>query len=321
MKKLRRLLVPTVLACALLAALALAATASAEVRAGETTSPENPAISGKGDILKATASYDTTGAITFNITTREPFGENDELNVAGVLGQPYEGNCRFSETSGLQIVPPLVEIYAIGRNPEFPEVHTPPSWIELNEGAETGGLGRATRTLDGTTTTLKATSSELAAKPFTCAFIAIQTPGTAPTSETPGKAPVTLDEVSFLLSTVPTPPAPPAPPAPQPPTPALSIATPSPVTAKAGKWTKVQFKVANPGGAAVGPIAFKAKAPAGVIVRPGAPKLPALLAGQTWTVNLQVKLTEKAKPKSTITLTGTSGALTATGSVLVKAAG
>jgi hypothetical protein len=34
-----------------------------------------------------------------------------------------------------------------------------------------------------------------------------------------------------------------------------------------------------------------------------------------------VKLTEKAKPQPTITLTGTAGSLTATGSVVVKSAG
>lgn len=318
MKKLRRLLVPTTLTCALVAVLAFAATASAETRAGEATSPENPAISGKADILKATASYDTSGAITFGITTREALGEKDELNVAGVLGRPAEATCDLSE-SILQITPPIVEVSAQGANASFPEVRSPPTWIEITEAGEIGGLGRASRTVDGTTTTLKASSSELTDKPFSCAVVAITTPGTVGTPEEPGEAPVTLDEVGFLLNTLPTPPAPPAP---QPPAPAaLGFTTPKPVTAKTGRWTKVKVKVANVGGTTVGPIAFKAKAPAGVIVKPGSPKLPALLGGQTWTVNLQVKLTAKAKSKSTITLTGTSGALTATGSVVVKSAG
>jgi hypothetical protein len=315
MKRLPRLLAPSTLICALLAALAFAATASAEVRAGEATSPANPAIPGKGDILSATANYDVAaGAMTFAINTREAAGEKDELTVGAILGQPKEGACSLATA---QITLPVAEIFVTGPNPEFPEVAPArPSWAEISEvegRPELSALGLAKRSLNGTTDTLSATSTELAGKPFSCATISIETPGSAT------EPPVALDEVTFPLHTLPEPPpAPkPAPPAPA----ALAFASSKPVTAKTGKWTKVKVTVANTGGTTVGPIAFKAKAPAGVVVKPGSPKLPALLGGQTWTINLQVKLTEKAKPQSTITVTGTAGSLTATGSVVVKPAG
>jgi uncharacterized membrane protein len=114
----------------------------------------------------------------------------------------------------------------------------------------------------------------------------------------------------------------PTPPAPTP-TAAFSLAKIKPLKAKEGKWTKVNVKVTNTGDAAAGPIAIKAKAPKGVVLQPasGSLKLPALLAGQSWTVTFRVKLTSKAKKSSTIALTTSSGAISAAGSFVVKRAG
>jgi hypothetical protein len=302
--------------------LAFAATASAEVRAGEATSPEDTAIPGKGDILAATARYDSSsGGVTFTVTTREAPVEKQELSMAGVLGRPTEGTCNLLQLQVPSL--PLMEINAQGTPTGSPTLETPPTWIALGEDQKIDGLGLAERSVAETTTTLSASSSELADKPYSCATIVLQT--VPPLPMKPGEeveAPEILDEVNFLLSTLPEPP--PAPKTPQPAAPApaaLSIAKAKPLKARTGKWTKVKIKVTNTGGTAVGPVAFKATAPAGVLVKPGSPKLPALLGGQTWTVALQVKLTEKAKSKSTITLTGTAGALSATGSVVVKPAG
>jgi hypothetical protein len=322
MNRLRRLFVPALLASALFTALAFAATASAEVRAGETTSPANGAIPGKGDILAATAKYDSnSGATTFTMTTREAPGEKQELSTFAVLGRPKDGVCVGDLSQLSEPILPLMEIIAQGTPAGMTTVESLPSWIEIGEDQKIAALGLAKRSVDGATTTLSATSSELANKPYSCATIVTQTAPEFPQNpeKEPPIAPETLDQVSFLLNVLPEPPPvpKPAPPAPA----ALSFASSKPVTAKTGKWTKVKVKVANTGGTVVGPIAFKAKAPKGVIVKPGSPKLPALLGGQTWTINLQVKVTEKAKPQSTITLTGTSGSLTAMGSVVVKSAG
>jgi hypothetical protein len=325
MNRLRRLRASSALSFALLAALALAASASAETRSGEASSPVNPAISGKADILAGTASYDaTTGSISVGLTTREARGEGEETAVFAALGRPKDGACGLTFSASVPPEPmitlPAVQISAPESNPSFP-INQPPSWFEVTgispEGfSEAGGFGRAFRSIDGTTTTLKANSPELTGKPFTCAAIAIQS---VPTIENPTLA--TLDELSIPLITQPEPAAAPKP-QPQVPTPgAISFATSKPATAEVGKWTKVKVKVTNGGGTAIGPITFKAKAPKGVIVKPGAPKLPALLGGQTWNVVLNVKATEAAKARSTITLVGTSGALSASGSVVLKTAG
>jgi hypothetical protein len=310
------------LALAATLALALAASAAAETRGGETTAPQNPAVAGTSDIVGASARYDATaGSISVGVVTREPRSQTDATSVVAELGRPKEGVCSLAPGVTPAIEFPIVQIYAPAFNPQFPEVHSPPTWVELTESTETGGFGRANVSFEGTTTTYKATSPELQGKPFSCAVIAIQTAATIehPLSET-------LDEVSFPLAVLPEPaPAPQPKPAPGPAPAALALAGPKPVRAKVGakKWTKVTFKVSNSGGVAVGPLAFKATAPKGVLVKPtsGELKLPSLLGGQTWPVSLYVKLTSAARPKSTISLTGSAGALRVTGSAVVRAAG
>jgi hypothetical protein len=175
----------------------------------------------------------------------------------------------------------------------------------------------------GTTTTLIASSPQLVEKPYDCALVAV--------TEFNGGVPKEFDEVNFPIS-VPAPPNTPTTTSGGGTGPAIGTpsATPSaapgllsflkskPLMAKAGKWTTLKLKVANTGGTAVGPIAIKAKAPGGVVLRSKTVKLPALLPGQAWPVTIQFRLTAKAKKKSTITLTGASGSLIATGSAVLK---
>jgi hypothetical protein len=211
----------------------------------------------------------------------------------------------------------LMEINAAGVQPAAPTAEpASPVWLELNEEGKIGGLGLAAKSLDGVTTTLSAKSSELLAnKPYGCALVIIEKPPAE------NELPKALDELSFALDVrVPTP----TPPQPLVPAPAaLSLAKLKPLNLKTGKWRKVKIKLSNPGATAVGPIAIKAKAPAGVVLKPGSGKLglPSLLGGQTWTVSLEVKLTEKAKSKSTLSLTATATGLSAHRSVVVKSTG
>ena len=290
------------------ALLAFAAPASAEVLTGHGTWSPNEGLNGQGDILGATATYDsTTGALILTMTTREA-PTDERLAIGAQVG------------TGSSCAQPAVALSGGYTSPElFTNFLTESGPTEIKPGA--------TNTLSGNTRTLSVTSGVLASRRFGCVELATQDPNPPEPTE--------IDRVRFTLSwrpgvraCRPDPAAAlpggvrPAPSASTGPAPArLSIAAPKPVTAKVGKWTKVKVRVANPGGTTVGPIAFKAQAPAGVVVKPGSPSLPALLGGQTWTVGLQVKLTEAAKPRSTITLTGTAGALSAGGSVVVKSAG
>jgi hypothetical protein len=314
MNGLHRLLAPTALICAFVLVLAFAATAAAETLSGEGTSPVNNEIPGKADILSATATYDSTaGTVSFNVTTREAPGEREELQMVGALGRPKEGVCSINLS---QITLPVMEIILPGVSPLAPTAEPIPSWLEINEGGKIGGFGPATKSLNGTTSTLSAKSTELLVnKPYTCAVVAVEKPGSEK------EAPKLLDELSFPLNIRQ---AAPSPPKPSVPTPgALSLARSKPLKLNTGKWTNVKVKVSNTGGTAVGPISIKAKAPAGVVLKPGSGKLglPSLLSGQTWTVTLRVKLTEKAKSKSTLLLTATATGLSATGSVVVKSTG
>jgi hypothetical protein len=323
MNKIRRLLVPTALTCALVMALAIAATAAAETRAGEAKFPENLAIPGKGDIVAASASYDVAnGKVTAALTTREAPGEKPELSVAWVLGRPQAGVCNAGFSQGQLPLLPLMSISSAGVPAEpSPILETPPSWAGIGEDGKFDGLGLATRSVEGTTMTLVAKSDEeLVNKPFSCATVIVQTATVLPPNPLVEeiKPAETLDEVSFLLNPLPEPPAAPKPSGPAPG--ALSFAASKPVKLKTGKWTKVKVKLANPGGTTVWPVAIKAKAGKGIVLKRNSVKLPALLGGQTWQATFQVKGTAKAKSKSTIGLTATATGASAAGSVVVTSA-
>jgi hypothetical protein len=322
-----RLLSPILLIAVLAATLLFAATAAAETKVGEASRPANAAIVGEADIVAASASYDSTsGSVTFNATTAAVPTENPEFALAGALLTVPAGSCNFGpamEAGGY----PVFEIIAPYEKPEpEPGEPTPPNafWLSLAHEPESGEQpegGPASQVSSGATTTLSATSQVAVAQPYNCAFVAVTESG-VPKSE------------SFLFFPLAVPPAPPVTPAtptvtpetktvtPPPPASALlSLAKLKPLTAKAGKWTKVKLKVTNTGGTAAGPLQVKAKAPKGVVVKPGTTKLPALLPGQSWTVVLEVQLTPKAKTSSTISLTGTLPGLTATSSVVIRSAG
>jgi hypothetical protein len=74
------------------ATLTLAATATAaEIKIGEGTAAEEPAVPGERDLLKGSAEYDpATGTATFNMTTRQapestPLGEREPIAYTAAL--------------------------------------------------------------------------------------------------------------------------------------------------------------------------------------------------------------------------------------------
>lgn len=318
----RRLRVPSILLLALVAVLAFTATAAAETKIGEGSSPENTSLSGEADLLKANANYEsTTGAVTFNVTTRAAIDSTPEGERPGVSFMEalftFNGTCdqtgfqEATENPGAFTPYPIYEIET-GNNPE-PGGSGEAIWFTLKEAPKEGSgpetYGAASKVVSGTTLTTTATTSTAIGNHYNCVLI-----------ESNGGS--QGDILVFPLTTKPEPPAvvAPAPPAP---TAAFSLAKIKTLKAKEGKWTKVNVKVTNTGNAAAGPIAIKAKAPKGVVLQPasGSLKLPALLAGQSWTVTFRVKLTSKAKKSSKISLTTSSGAISAASSFAIKLLG
>jgi hypothetical protein len=327
MTSLRRLRVPSILLLALVAALAFAATAAAETKIGEGTSPENPAITkGEADLLGASASYvPSTGAVSFSFTTRQapestPVAERPEVSYMGALittNIPCTTAAFEAELGGGGSGPPPVfPILEVETSNKYSETG-PAVWFAANSEKEIDSesgpsmYGVASKTVSGSTVTGTAASTTAVNGPYNCVL-----------TEAADYNESQTDLLVFPLTTKPEPPAVVAPPAPTP-TAAFSLAPIKTLKAKEGKWTKVNVKVTNTGNAAAGPIAIQAKAPKGVVLQPGSGsiKLPALLAGQSWTVTFRAKLTSKAKKSSKIALTTSSGAISATGSFLLKLAG
>jgi hypothetical protein len=329
MRRLSRPLAPSILLVAFVAMLLFAATAAAEIKIGEGTSPENTAIAGEADLLKGTAEFDlTTGKVTFGITTRAAQESTPEEKRPSIqyttalvtLDIPCTKEAVEAAIEEGKELSPFPIFEAISSNLPFtsPPPGQPPAraygrvFHSQKELSEFNGEGfvAGSRTVNGTTTTVSVTAPEAVNGPFTCAQIAagsemILFPLT--TKPEPPPAPPVV--------TTPTPPAPvPAGPAPG----VLSLGKAKPLSLKAGKWATVKLKVTNTGGTAAGQGSLSLKAPKGVVVKPGRQKLPSLLPGDSWTVSFRVKLTAKAKPKSTIGFTASSGALSASGSVLIK---
>jgi hypothetical protein len=318
----RRLLVPTTLICALLAALALAATASAEVRVGEATAPLNPALEPEADIVGARAEYDSaTGTVTFKVTTAGApspgtEAEPSELEMAAGLASPSV--CDATAIGGASY--PSISFQYHYLQPNFV------IWALLESAgsepkAENGTAGQAGISTSQTTTTFVAMAPKAANLPFNCAAAVVHIG-------------VNVVGEPLVFPIVVPPPAPPADPGPaqnqaQTPAPAaskpapaaLSIAASKPLKLKAGKWKTVRIKVANTGGVATAPGSLRLKAPRGVLVKPARQKLPMLSAGGTWTLAVKVRLTGKAKRKSTVPVTATAGGLVATGSLVLKRRG
>jgi hypothetical protein len=324
-RRYRTLITALSLLC-LLGAIVFAASASAdEVRTGTGTSPEEAEVPGAVDILGASASYDvTTGAVTLALTTREAAAASPTpIVVAGFLGVP-DPECEY----------PLMSIIGIGGSPSA-------QWFEAASEEElfsgTTTVEEARQAIAGTTTTLSVTSTRLVGKPYVCSALLLETENAAeeeffdelvfPLDEIVQTTPTEPSQSSELTHQTHTPPAsttsppPPAPPAPPPA--ALAIGKTKAVKAKVGKWTKVKVTVSNSGGTAASAGTLTVKKAKGVDLQPGSGKvkLAGLAPGKSETVSFKVKLTESAKAKSTLSLSGTAGSLTAKGSVVVKLAG
>jgi hypothetical protein len=297
-----RLRIPTLLLAALSALLIFAATASAETRTGEDaaqgTFGEPPA---EASLVKASASYETTGGTLRIVATTkaEPQAQNEVAHLQALFFTPPSG-CNLSALDAEFKAPtsPLAVLEAPYDEPVGIAVLAP-------SGAPTGAM----KSVSGTTTTLLSTSPEFANQSFDCVYVSISE------GETSG---------SFTLFPITAPPViPPAPvpvaaPAPAPAPAALSLGKPKPLKLKIGKSKTVKIKVSNTGGTGTRPGSLKVKAPTGVLVRPGKQQIPALLPGGSFTLSVRVELTEKAKAKSTLSLTGTASGLTAKSSLIVK---
>src|ERR1700753_2898259 len=164
----KRLRVPSLL-LALAALLVFAAAASAETRAGAsdvaftefTPTPE-------ATLVEATASYETSGNVTFDVTTGvapSPGGEGEIYAALTTSSScvPATSAEVFFEELFLEAAPPVVVINtkmgfagAVGVSGSLFEEEPVP----------------ATKTVSGTVTTLSGTSSRIADGSFNCAIIA-----------------------------------------------------------------------------------------------------------------------------------------------------
>jgi len=323
----RRSLAPTVLICALLAALALAATASAEVRVGEKTAAPDASIPAEADVIAAHAEYDsTTGSVVFQITTAaapqtlNPKGEENQSQMVGALFSPRTCGLAFIGRSGFPLLS-LKTSYAEGARTFWELVETEESTPEAPDTE-----GPAIKASAGTTTTLSVATAKVADQGFSCAVVGVVDPAS------PGE----LKPLVFPIAAPPPPPPPadttptttttvapvqsvsPAPPAPAPA--ALSIARSRPLKLKPGKLTPVRIKVTNTGGTSSVPGSLRVKGTKGVTVKPETQRLPLLPPGGSWTVTAKVRLTKQAKAKSTLALTAAAGATVAKGSLVPTAA-
>jgi len=315
----RRLLVPSVLGWALLAALALAATASAEVRLGEASAPVNPLVAPEANVIAATAEYDSgTGRLTMTVTT-------------AAAPKPPTGEERFTMYAGVD----TPHVCALASEfPAFPtfnfvlpyEAEAPAQWVihENEASPETAGL--AAMTIEGTKTTFSATAPKAVNQPYNCVVAEV-------VNFNAGEADVLLFPLTAKVDP-PTPPAqtpadnsppasssgrPPAPPAAAPG--ALAIAKSKPLKLEGGKWRTVRIKVSNTGATATAPGSLRLKAPRGVLVKPERQRLPVLAPGSSWTVSARVQLTETAKATSTVALSASAASLIARGSLALKLKG
>ena len=334
MTRLRRYRAPSILIAAFAAILVFAATAAAETRTGEASSPASAFYTPEGNILNATATYDTTaGSAVFNVTTAGPA----QAKVKGKPSKLFLQTLLFAANSGCSL-----EALVSGGIP-FPLLAITDKYaLETAEGGlggPGGGLGESggvvvpvVRSVAGTTTSLSVTSSALANQGFNCVLASVgrELAVTKEELEEERKEQEagTLSSgnlVIFPISAPPAPPAAPAPPAPAPPAvppAALSIAkAKKPLKLKVGKWATVKVKVTNTGGTATAPGSLQLKATKGVVVKQARQKLPALLPGGSWTVSYKVKLTAEAKKSSTLSLVGTAATLTAKSSLVLQLAG
>jgi hypothetical protein len=342
MHKTRRPFIPLILSAVLTAFLLFAATAAAETQIGEGTSPEQPALPGEGDLLKASLEYDSiTGSATVALTTRQaqesiPEAKRPEIQYLAVLlnvnfpcsREGFEAAAKQAGEGQKGLVAyPVYELFSANE----PITEPPPgqpvaqaygafvaSEKEMENGIEAGNFAAGTKVVSGTTATMSTTSAKAANLHFNCAEVVAQNLGLGGESDVLLLPLTTKPEPPPVQNPTPAPTSPPAPAA-TPPAAVFSIGkAKKPPKLKVGKWTTVKVKVTNIGGTATAPGSLQLKATKGVVVKSGRQKLPVLLPGGTWTVSYKVEMTEKAKATSTLSLIATGGGLTGKGSLVVK---
>jgi hypothetical protein len=308
-----RLRAPALLIAALAALLVFAAAASAETRTGESSTPRNSGgLTPGATLVKASASYDTTsGNVGFSVTTAgEPQAKTEdrpsEASMLVGLSQATSG-CDFAAFDSGSFLFPAFQVVSRYAEREASEAVLFQSSTVVEE------LGAAVPSVSGTTTTFSFASSRLANQGWNCAVAE-----TGEGHEGANGLLIFPISVPRIPPAPPATPAPPAAPAPAPAPPVLSIAKAKPLNLKVGKSKTVKVKVTNTGATATAQGSLRMKPTKGVLVTPETQKLPALAPGASWSVSVRVKLTEKAKPKSTLSLTGTASGVTAKGSLVVK---
>ncbi|HEY0279976.1 MAG TPA: hypothetical protein VGC32_17055 [Solirubrobacterales bacterium] len=303
-------------ALAALVLLVLAPSAGAQTLVGEGGSPANGLLTTETDLVSTSAAYDSTaGSIAVTATVAGPLEPTLEDSLVASLGRPVGGSCKAAPKGVAVPAAEVVVSYADSLPPAF--------WLYQEEDEEGSKVpfGEAARSLTGDQIGATASSPYFVDQPFSCAVIA--------TEGVKGSASAILDEISFPLGL----PAPAAPVVPTAPTSAsgtgapmtapapgvLAIARPKTLTAKVDRRKKEKITLTNSGGTTIAPVTVKAKAPAGVVLGPASGKLalPALAPGESWTVSLWVTVTAKARPRSTVALTGTASGLTASTSFVV----
>ena len=300
-----RVRLATVALMAIAACLALVATAGAEIRNGEFTAAVDPSLEPELDVTNAKVSYETvTGAVNWAITTAEPPVDPEWRAMTALYVATGECNLAAIQAGGFTF--PLLEISAVYEEPK-------PETVLYTSPASTENLGPAANSVTGATTHLSATYPALANRGFNCAsfflegsphYFQVGDPVVPPVSPTPTPSQ--------------SPPAP-GPVAPTAPAPAkLTIVKPKPAKLAVGKWTTVSVKVTNIGGTGTAQGSFRMAAASGINVKPAKQKLPALGPGASWVESVRVQITDKAKHRSTLQVTGTASGLTAKSSLIVK---
>jgi hypothetical protein len=306
-----RLRATALLIAALTALLVFAAAAAAETRTGESSTPQSGAgLTPEASLVKASASYETaSGSVGFSVTTAaEPGAESkaegrpSEATLQVSLFQSTAG-CDFPSTKSGTVIYPVFELVSRYAEREASHALLFQSEIEAEE------LGPAVPSVSGTTTTVSFASGRLANQGWNCALVQVGQGHEG-----------AFGFLIFPISAPVIPPAAPATPAPGPARarPVLTIAKAKPLKLKIGKSRTVKVKVTNTGATATAQGSLRVKPTKGVLVTPETQKLPALAPGASWTVSVRVKLTGKAKKKSTLSLTGTASGLTAKSSLVVK---
>ena len=294
--------VPALAVLAAATLLLFAADAGAEMVVGESTSvsAQEGTPSPETTLVRSSVSYDSTaGSLSVVIVTSgEPQPELAGKPNEGLLsGQLFRTSapCTVAGIEAARKGEPGATIFAtalvageFGKSTAEGLNLTPPGSLPVQ------------KAVSGSTTTFTTQSDGLKNLGFNCAVVG----GTDAAQE---------NGTSMVFAIAPLPP----PPAPAPVPPALSIAKRKPMTLKIGKWRTVKIKVTNTGGSAEQG-SLRIKAPKGVLVKPEKQKLPALAPGASWTISVRLELTKKAKGSSTLTLTASTGGITAKSSLVLK---